>query len=219
MDPIKEAFSRAKQDIADLKKQITDLNTEIDSLKSLITSAQNTNRQTNNQTIPTDKLNEPYNEVYKGVKSPISQVSIGNEGVPTDRQTDQQTDRHIDLPKEKDLEIDKISHLERVSEVLSSLDSIKKELRSKFKRLTNQEMLIFSTIYQLEEEQFTVDYPLVASKISLSESSIRDYVQKIIKKGIPLIKIRHNNKKITLEIPRDFKKIASLQTLISLREL
>ena len=42
-------------------------------------------------------------------------------------------------------------------------------------------MLIFSTIYQLEEENITVDYPLLASKTTLSESSVRDYTQKLIK--------------------------------------
>ena len=219
MDPIKEAFTRAKQDISELKNQINNLQLEIESLKSLLSSAHKSNQQTNTQTNQTDKLNEPSNKVYNASISPISQTSIGNRGVPTDRQTNQQTDRHINLPHEKDLETDKISHLDRVSQVLDSLDSIKKELRSKFKKLTHQEMIVFSTIYQLEEEQFTVDYPLVAAKLSLSESSIRDYIQKIIKKGIPLSKIRHNNKKITLEIPKDFKKIASLPTLISLREL
>jgi hypothetical protein len=115
--------------------------------------------------------------------------------------------------------ITKIDQLERVSEILNSLDEIKKDLRHKFKRLTHQEMLVFSAIYQLEEQKNTVDYSTLALKLSLSESSIRDYVLKISKKGIPIDKIKENNKKILLKIPADFKKIASLQTILTLREL
>jgi len=114
---------------------------------------------------------------------------------------------------------DPLSKIQKVSDILNSLDSIKKDLRSKFKKLTSQEMLIFSAIYQLDEQGFSVDYPILAKKTSLTESSIRDYVQKLIKKGIPVDKTKENNKRITLSIPQDFKKIASLQTIISLREL
>jgi len=80
-------------------------------------------------------------------------------------------------------------------------------------------MLIFSTVYQLEEEGFIVDYPLVASKTNLSESSIRDYTQRIIAKGFPVIKEKINNKRIILHISPELKKIASLNTIITLREI
>ena len=103
--------------------------------------------------------------------------------------------------------------------MLNSLDTIKKELRTQFKRLTNQEMLVFSTIYQLEEEGFSVDYPLLAKKTNLSESSIRDYIQKLVKKSIPLLKYKENNRRVILAIPLEFKKITSLSNILSLREL
>ncbi|MFA6452722.1 MAG: hypothetical protein WCW57_04595, partial [Candidatus Pacearchaeota archaeon] len=103
--------------------------------------------------------------------------------------------------------------------VLDQLDAIKKDIRLKIKRLTNQEMLVLSSIYQLEDQGFIVDYPLLSSKLSLSESSIRDYIQRIISKGINLTKEKVNNKKIIVHIPSDFRKLASLDTLIKLREL
>jgi len=43
--------------------------------------------------------------------------------------------------------------------------------------------------------------------------------EKIIKKGVPVVKSKENNKKVTLSIPPEFKKMASLQSIISLREL
>ncbi len=113
----------------------------------------------------------------------------------------------------------KIDHLQKASEILSSLDSLKKEIRLKFKRLTNQELLIFSTIYQLEEEGNLVDYHMIAEVLALSESSVRDYVQKIINKGIPVDKEKINNKRILLAISPDLKKIASLDTIMQLRDL
>jgi len=107
----------------------------------------------------------------------------------------------------------------KAHQIFNSLDSIKKQIRIKFKKITPQEMLVFSTIYQLEEQQFVVDYSLIAAKTKLSESSIRDYVQKLVKKGIPVDKTKENNKKITLSVHPDLKKIASLNTILQLREI
>ena len=229
MDPIKEAFSRIKQDIYYLSDQLADIKVELDDLKRTLSgltqqsdSPNTTTRQLNETALqfPTDNL------PLKGLKPQDMPISTGNRGVPTDRQTDKQTDnntqsiRKIDsLPKFNLQKEEKIDQIERVSQILNSLDSLKKDLRTKFKRLTNQEMLVFSTIYQLEEEGFIVDYPLISKKLGLSESSIRDYGQRIIKKGIPIIKIKQNNKKIILSILPEFKKIASIETILALREL
>ena len=103
--------------------------------------------------------------------------------------------------------------------VLNQLDTIKKDIRLKIKRLTNQEMLVLSSIYQLEDQGFIVDYSLLSSKLNLSESSIRDYIQRIISKGLNLTKEKVNNKKIIVHISSDFRKLASLETLFKLREL
>ena len=121
--------------------------------------------------------------------------------------------------QQKSTNSDKISHLEQVSQVLSSLDDIKKELRVKFKHLTSQEMLVFSSIYQLEEQGFIVDYSLLSQKLALSEISIRDYIRKLIKKGIPIDKSKEDNKKVQLFISPNLKKIASLSTILSLKAL
>ena len=136
--------------------------------------------------------------------------STRNEGVPTDRQTDRQTDRHIEKRE---------NSLDNAVEILNSLDKVKKELRLKFKRLTDQEVLIFSTIYQLEEEQKETNYRTLSEKLKLSESSIRDYVGRLIKKGIPVEKHKINNKNIKLSISDNLKKIATLPTILQLREL
>ncbi len=222
-DPLKKAFSRVKEDIFTLQSQISELAREIRELKRTLSPTDKpTDRPTHPNLIQTEAPISPTNPQENDPKTPISSISTGNGGVPTDRQTNQQTDRHIQKFAQSPIIIkdnDKISEIERVSEIVSSFDSLKKDLRQKLKKLTSQEMLVFSTVYQLSEEGLTVDYPLLANKLSLTESSIRDYVLKLIKKGVPLEKSKENNKKITLTIPQDFKRIASLSTIISLREL
>ena len=80
-------------------------------------------------------------------------------------------------------------------------------------------MLVFSTIYQLEEEKGYTDYKSISNKLNLTESSIRDYIGKLIKKGIPIDKNKVNNKNIQVSISDNLKKIASLQTILHLRDL
>jgi len=143
--------------------------------------------------------------------------STGNEGASTDRQTDRQTDNSIDNLPEIPLKSIESDILE-ASDILDSLDRLKKEIRLKFKRITPQEMCVFSTIYQLEEQkQQPITYQETAKKLSLSESSIRDYVQRMINKGIPIKKQKIDNKKIVLSISKELKKIATLNTIIQLR--
>ena len=44
-------------------------------------------------------------------------------------------------------------------------------------------MLVFSTIYTYEDQKYeNINYKLISDKLNLSESSIRDYVNKLIKK-------------------------------------
>jgi hypothetical protein len=235
-DPIKDAFSKVKQDIEDIKTQIYALVQQIDEVKRTTQSqipTDNSFNPTNQQSNPTAQRTPTDNLPLYAVKPEDTPVSIGNGGVPTNKQTNQQTDKYVQFHPENEVQIpselpnfskkeqnlDKISQIQRVSEVLDSLDSIKKEIRANFKRLTQQEMAVFSLIYALGEQGFVVDYSLISQKIGLSETSIRDYIHKISKKGIPILKKKENNKKIILSISPELKKIASLQTILSLREL
>jgi len=171
-----------------------------------------------------------------GLNSPNLGSSIGNQGVSTDRQTLRQTDRQTqNLPKNdqnnlflpqntsfqessNSTSID--ANISEAQEILDSLDKIKLQIRLKFKHVTTQEMTVFSSIYQLEEQNpDKVTYNNIALKLGLSQSSIRDYVQRMINKGIPIKKQRVNNKKIILSISSKLRRIASLPTIIKLREL
>jgi len=160
-------------------------------------------------TTPTDTPTVPCE--IGGLIRPNMGISIGNGGVPTDKPTNQQTDQHKPASS--------LNSLDKAQEILASLDNLKKEVRFKFKRLTSQEMQVFSLLYNLEDSGIMVDYKILSEKLALSESSIRDYVGKIQKKGIPITKEKLNNKRILLHISPELKQIASLNTILKLREI
>ena len=223
MDPIRDSFNRVKEDVNSLKQETEFLRKSlsetreqiIDICKILnqIVEKQASTHRLLNQTLSTHSSTLP--QEIGGLKSQNLAISTGNEGVPTDRQTNQQTDKQT----QNQAEIQGKFSVDNAARILESLDNIKKEIRLKFKRLTDQEWLIFSTLYQLDEQHGSTDYKNLSERLKLTESSIRDYVGRLIKKGIPVEKTKINNKTIQLSISQNLKKIASLSTIIQLRGL
>jgi hypothetical protein len=241
--------------IQELNNQILRLDDEIEKLKinfiedkkkediNRRLNAQNIQNNPQNQEIispthlnevPTDNNIPTDNTLFKALKDQILGLSIGNGGVPTDRQTHQQTDKYIEniqntnWRKEKEVPkmivapnyvVAKEDSFDKAIKVLNNLDIIKKEIRLKFKRLTEQEFKVFSVLYDLEEKGLLVDYKLLSERLSLTESSIRDYVGKLINKGIPVLKEKINNKQIILHISKDLKEITPLETIARLRDI
>ncbi len=175
-----------------------------------------------------------HNVPLESLKPSNIPLSTGNHGASTHSSTDRQTDTSTDTstgnygvktPKTPQISQNSPQNQQLQNQqpnpsiILNQLDNIKKDLRLKIKRLTNQEMLVLSSIYQFEEQGTLVDYSLLSQQLNLSESSIRDYIKRIINKGFPLIKEKINNKRILLRISDSLKRLATLNTLLSLREL
>ncbi|MBW6442667.1 helix-turn-helix domain-containing protein [Patescibacteria group bacterium] len=278
MDPIKDSFDKVKTDIIFLYEELDILKRDIQSTKKeminfceilkeinnsikLLPKKENkdviyppssskylSTHNDQNKTTPTH--NPTHKTPFKALNSQNLVLSTGNRGVPTDRQTDRQTDNKQlfvtpkDFQQERPLKKtpnfeqeedqktilpvessfseykkDNLSSIDNAARILSSLDSIKKDIRLKFKRLTEQEILVFSTLYQIDEEEGYAEYKTLSKRLNLSESSIRDYIGRLIKKGIPVEKKRLNNKIIHLSISKNLKKIASLPTILELRDL
>ena len=218
MDPVKEAFQKIKEDMNLMREEIALLKNEIIKLSSPSNLTQNQAYVPSVSVIPTHSPTLP--QEIRGSEMTNYELSTGNKGVPTDRPTNSQTDQQTVKTKEIYEQINEYDEIDKAKEALDSLDNIKKALRTKFKRLTPQEMLVFSTLYNLEAMQLKeISYKLIANNLNLSESSIRDYTNKLIKKGIPIKKNRLNNKTIVLSISPDLKRIATLPTIIKLREL
>ena len=235
MDKLKQAFLKIKNDISELQEQIHQLKQEISHYKvptnqDITLTSQNITPTTPTQTptmhpLQTDTPTQTptHQQSVQPISPPNLAVSIGNGGVPTDKPTDRQTNQQTDNNAEKFAQPhknDMINEFQQAQQALDSLDNIKKGIRLKFKRLTPQEMRVFSALYTFEEQNIEeITYKLLANNLNLSESSIRDYTNKLISKGVPIIKTRQNNKKIALSISQDLKNIATLSTINKLRDL
>jgi predicted transcriptional regulator len=222
MEQIKEAFQRVREDISYLTQEMRDLKLELNETKqdvlimseilnNLVEKKQIAHTTDNNENKTTSTHLSTHNLALEGLKPQYLDISNGNGGVPTDKQTNRQTDNPTLFTQE--------NSFSSALEALESLDTLKKEIRLKFKRLTEQELIVFSTLYQINEEKGPTDYRTLSLKLKLSESSIRDYIGRLIKKGIPVEKNKLNNKNIQLYVSNDLKKIASLNTILELRNL
>ena len=229
MDEIRRAFQKVKKNIDVLYHELDSLKSDLEETRQemikicgimekinekIVQKEQKTN-STHKHLNPTYPTHTSTHDLpLETLKPQNIAISIGNQGVSTDRQTDRQTDNkqgNISKPKE--------NSINDAAKILDSLDNIKKEIRLKFKRLTDQEILIFSTLYQLDDEIGHTDYKTLAVKLNLTESSIRDYVSRLIKKGIPVEKKKINNKTIHLSVSENLKKIATLSTILKLRDI
>lgn len=211
-DAVKEAFLKIKQDILELRQEIYDLK------NSLLR-------------YPTDiqQISQNDNEVQHIIDRDRAylQCSIGNDGVPTDRQTDRQTtDRQAFEPSETNYYMqktirftdDKLGKAIKNGNIIALVTGLKEEMRQNFLKLTKQEFFIFSVVYSLDDQGIQVTYPVIAERTRLSESSIRDYVSRLIEKGIPLEKSKINNKQVIIKIKEELKNLATLDSLVKLKE-
>ncbi len=238
MDPLKEAFGRIKEEINELRGELSMLYSEISSVRTELAGTKEvSSTHIPTQTTPVSimsntQLDKPTHILTQNLpiepqKAQNQLFSSGNEGVPTDRQTHEQTGIStgiVDNPAQMpDLVKDSNTHeteFEYANKIIDSLDEVKKQIRCKFKQLTPQEWAVFSLLYSLEEQGLgEITYKTLANHLKLSESSIRDYVNRLLIKGIPLEKTRLNNKTILLSISSNLKKIVTLPTLMRLREL
>jgi DNA-binding MarR family transcriptional regulator len=232
MDPIRDAFQKAKEDIDSLRRdveflrinlretrekmiEICEIMQKINEKTPLNTPKHPFDTSTQTPQIPTHPTHpSTHNLPLEALKPKNLHISTGNQGVPTDRQTDRQTHQQTQIrPKTPE------NSIEDAAKMLESLDDLKKDIRLKFKRLTEQEILVFSMLYQIDEEEGPTDYKTLSEQLKLSESSIRDYIGRLIKKGIPVEKKRINNKQIQLSVSKNLRKIASLSTILQLRDI
>ena len=208
LDQMREGFFEIFKILEKFKKDLDDLK-----------DSKSFQNQTHNLKVPAEiGGSSTLHTLFKPLKDQNIGISTGNQGASTDRQTDRQTDQQAQKTPYFRETPDK-NTIDSAAEIIESLDKMKRQIRLKFKQLTDQEMLVFSTIYQFDEEQGHSNYKLLSEKLNLTESSIRDYVGRLIKKGIPIDKIRQNNKGIQLEISQNLKKITTLGTILKLREL
>ncbi len=220
-EAVKDSFKKIKSEMRYLASEISYIKNQIQDIYDLLThidlintpNLSNTPSSTSTTNIQQTSENPAEDTYYNDDLSPISTSSTGNEGVPADSQ--QTVSRQI---------IEEFRQKEPQREVSDSskiavlIDSLKNDLKQKFKSLTKQEFLIFSLIYTLTEENGEANYKDLSLRSKLTESSIRDYISRLGHKGIPLIKEKKNNKLVVIKVPKELRDIAALDSLVKLNK-
>lgn len=242
-DRVKNSFEKVKEEMQALNQEISNLKEELNELKyqKLTETAL---KEELNQNLPIKEEIKPnlLPEISTGNRgvSTLRHIDTQTDNTPsfpldgkpsieqnssTDTSTHSSTHlrhipeklRHFDTFL--DTSTDKSEQKAKISDLTKLMESLKSDLKDKFKVLTKQEFYIFSILFTLDKTQNTVTYRDLASKTGLTSSSIRDYVQRIIQKGIPLVKDKLNNKLTVLKIPPELRNLATLDNLMRIRGL
>jgi len=190
-EAIKQAFDRVKEDIKDLKDEISQIKRDLEEVKSKI--------KFQKEVLKSEDLASPQEDFIP--------ISTGNKGVansqrqPTDDRPPTANDNRRQTPT---IEI--------------TLSELKESLNSAFRSLTNREFSVFMALYELDKEKGgDITYYELAQRLNLSESTIRDFVNQLIRKKIPIEKYKEFNNKVSLSIKEEFRRLNLYQNLLKLR--
>jgi len=99
---------------------------------------------------------------------------------------------------------------------LQAIAASRQELMERFSSLSKQELKTFLTIYDMGDEKGNASYSDVAKRLNLSEGCIRTYISGLMRKKIPVEKIKYNNKAVFLHIPKEFRELSLKGELVSI---
>ncbi|MDI6737782.1 MAG: hypothetical protein QME12_04680 [Nanoarchaeota archaeon] len=232
LESLKSEVLKAKEGLNSQKEPILRLESTINSQKELISSQKSkfesdlegikSSFLSQNEKISTfsDKIDIILKRLGEiEAKMSVSTSSTGNEGVYSDIHsfnihsfTRQEKPASGDISSELSLE-----PKQRVEKPdLAILSSSRQDILGRFSGLSKQELRTFLTVYGLEEEKGNVSYLDVAKKLNLTEGCIRTYVSSLMKSGIPVEKVKLNNKMVVLHIPKEFKELSMKAELVSI---
>ena len=151
------------------------------------------------------KTIENFKEQQSNLK--IEQSSTGNNGVAnSQRQPTDDSSPTID------------DNTQQSTTTTASFSELKDSLDTTFKTLTNREFSVFMALYDLDKEKNgEVTYSELSQRLNISESTVRDFINQLIRKNIPIKKDRYFNGKVSLSIREEFKHLNLYQNLLKLK--
>ncbi|MBI2671027.1 hypothetical protein HYX18_03560 [Candidatus Woesearchaeota archaeon] len=189
-EKVKNSFIKAKKDIFKLENEIKEI-------KNLLI------KQQEQIDLILSKIDKNY--YFKSNEDNINHISFdistGNEGVRASERASERATAHI-KPKEKD-------------QIKANFDSIS-IIDNLFRTLTKREFLLFLTIYQLEDDMGNVTYDDISKHLKLSEGRIRSHIVTLLRKGLPVIINKINNRIAILSISPEFRELGLKTRLINL---
>jgi uncharacterized protein YwgA len=125
--------------------------------------------------------------------------SIGNKGVNNNHQ---QSSTMINSPKQSQTQKNNLSQ----------------SLTFAFQGLTDREFSVFIGIIELTKTLPEVTYTDLANKLNISEPTIRNTVNRLISKKLPVQKTRFFNRKVALSVSDTFQDPKIVSKLVQIRE-
>ena len=205
---IKVSFQKVKESISTLDSRISGLESEIKEIKVLLEQALHLQQVPEPNTEPSKTPKTPEFGGFEPPKPQIQESSIGNEGVLRRQSADS-------LPtKRRQTDTAPTDNLKDYYDV----QTLKKDLESRFLSLTEAQFKVFMAIYRLEDELKTsVTYADLAKELLISQSAVRDYISDLVLRKIPLTKATSPNRKVYLTIKQEFRTLKMLENLLALR--
>lgn len=201
---IKFAFSKVKKDIETLKIDVLSSNQAISEQKESIES-----------------LKSKISELKELLIELKSKFSTGNEGVQSINHSaiNQSHIKHSEEQVKHSQDFRQSFSNQSQGQKLATFTKVRElneELSKTFQSLSNQEFLVFLTIYHLEDEHGRATYHEIAAKTSLTSGCIRGYVSNLLQKGAPIIKTKLKNRLICLTIDNSFRMLDLKDKLLNL---
>jgi len=200
---LKEALTIQNNVLAELVKKFALLDEKLEKNKKFFVSSGNEGVNQSINHLNTSE-NGPSKQQEKAHLEEDIDVSIGNEGVKEHLS-------HVKEQKEPVFEPQK-ENKERKSIFRLARDRLDKT----FNKISKQELKVFLTVYQLEEDHSETSYRGIAERMDLSEHCIRAHICSLFKKRAPLYKVKLNNRLTLLFVDKDFKSLNLKQKLINL---
>ena len=200
---LKDKLKEQKNEIKDLINEIKSLNTTILDLKNNISTGNNGVNQSINHLINQSIINQSDNHLNMP-EMPINTDKPQNKGREEANQSfnqsiNQQSTNHL---------------INQIQE--RQLKGVTEEINKVFSSLSKQELKLFLTIYQLEDDGIGVSYKAISLKMQLSEHCIRSHLSSLLRKNTPIVKKRMNNHTNLLSISKEFRALNLKQRLINL---
>ncbi len=214
-------LNEVKKAVSEQNKQINELLRELGPLKELLKTSKNSSSTGNegvNQSINhliNQSLNQSIN--HQSQDTPVWAKKPENESFTPQEPNPEPGDliNQSSINQQENSQFNQsINHLINQSPK-EPLKQLTNDISKVFSSLSKQELKLFLTVYQLEDEGIDASYKAISLKMGLSEHCIRSHISSLMRKNVPLIKNRLNNKINILRISPEFKALNLKQRLIN----
>ena len=193
---IRNSFEKVRKDMSFLKKELESVKLELNRQKE----------EEKGLKLKIDDILRFINEI-KDNMSFFYKISSGNDGVINNHQ---QSSTIINNEHQSS---------STNNNQLESINDLKEDFESLFKRLTDREFSVFMAIYQLEEDLHgLVRYSDVSKMLKITQITVRNYVNSMISMNIPIEKHRQYNRKVSLSIKKELRDLNLATKLLKLRQ-